>query len=108
MSTPEGIAEDTKVCRKCGTRDELDEFPPNPRVSDGRSSWCRRCHNDATAAWREANRDKVNYNTPERRVKHEPRPCVECGEQFVPRRSDALVCSKRCQWARSRRQRKAR
>ena len=50
MSTPEGIAEDTTVCRKCRTRDELDEFPPNPRVSDGRSSWCRRCHNDATAA----------------------------------------------------------
>ena len=32
--------EGTKVCQRCHRRDELDEFPPKPRVSDGRSSCC--------------------------------------------------------------------
>jgi hypothetical protein len=29
----------------------------NPKLRDGLSSWCRACHNEATARWR----DKTNY-----------------------------------------------
>jgi hypothetical protein len=38
-----------------------------------------------------------------RRVLHEPRPCVECGEDFTPNRSDQIVCSTSCRWKRKRR-----
>ncbi len=44
----------------------------------------------------------ASYNAT-RRVVHEPRPCVECGELFTPRRSDRTICSTRCRWARKRR-----
>jgi hypothetical protein len=38
-----------------------------------------------------------------RRVVHEPRPCVEGGEEFTPGRSDRIVCSTSCRWKRKRR-----
>jgi predicted nucleic acid-binding Zn ribbon protein len=31
-----------------------------------------------------------------RRVTHEPQPCIVCGEEFAPSRSDARTCSARC------------
>jgi hypothetical protein len=38
-----------------------------------------------------------------RRVHHEPRPCAECGEPFVPTRRDAETCGGRCRTRRWRR-----
>jgi hypothetical protein len=38
-------------------------------------------------------------NSERRRVTHEPIACVECGEAFVPTRSDATTCSNRCRQA---------
>ena len=42
----------TKSCRKCGNEKECSEFRSNPRCSDGLSSWCAECHNEATRQWR--------------------------------------------------------
>lgn len=37
----------SKLCRKCGLVKAADEFPANRRLSDGLSSWCRECSNEA-------------------------------------------------------------
>jgi hypothetical protein len=83
-----------------------DRFPPNSRMRDGLSSWCRRCHAAAVQRWRDENPEKAASYNVARRVKHEPRPCVQCGEAFVPRRSTQL-CSNLCRWRWARRHRKA-
>jgi predicted nucleic acid-binding Zn ribbon protein len=31
-----------------------------------------------------------------RRVRQIPRPCIACGKDFIPTRSDAKTCSDRC------------
>jgi hypothetical protein len=63
------------------------------------------CVNASVREWRERNPGKVvGYYKP---VVHEARECVECVPQFVPGRSDALVCSKRGRWRRDHRLRKA-
>lgn len=92
-----------KRCSRCGEVGLSDRFPSNPRTRDGLSSWCRECHNAAVRAWRD--RHPGYYAS--RRVKHEPRRCTECGELFVPGRSDTELCSDLCQWRWARRQRKA-
>jgi hypothetical protein len=58
---------------------------------------------EAARRWRELNPDAVEGYNEARRVVHAPRPCSECGGEFTPGRRDALVCSKRCRWRRSRR-----
>src|SRR6187551_2266343 len=47
----------TKSCRKCGEEKPSPEFRPNPRCSDGLSSWCAECHNEATRLWRRRRRE---------------------------------------------------
>ena len=44
----------------------------------------------------------ASYNAA-RRLVHRARPCVECGEEFTPGRSDRIVCSTSCRWRRKRR-----
>ncbi len=38
----------TKRCRHCQEWKAREDFKPNAAVSDGLSSWCRSCHNEAT------------------------------------------------------------
>ena len=38
-------------CRRCGQEKPGTEFRRNRRVSDGLSSWCSLCHNEATRSW---------------------------------------------------------
>jgi len=38
--------------RKCGNEKDCSDFRSNPRCSDGLSSWCAECHNEATRLWR--------------------------------------------------------
>ncbi len=47
----------TKTCRKCGEAKDLEDFPAQARMKDGRSSWCRACHVARTREWRAANRE---------------------------------------------------
>jgi hypothetical protein len=59
-----------KYCRRCFIDKPLAEFPTNKRVSDGRSSWCRLCHNEAKREYRaDKKRDEQR--------KLEPRPRYE-------------------------------
>ena len=46
----------TKSCRKCGNEKECSEFRSNPRCSDGLSSWCGECPNEASRLWRKRRR----------------------------------------------------
>ena len=46
-----------------------EEFPANERKRSGRSSWCRACHNAATARWRDANPEAVEAYNEARRVR---------------------------------------
>ncbi len=41
-----------KRCRHCQETKLRAEFPPNRKVSDGLSSWCRSCHREGTARWK--------------------------------------------------------
>lgn len=71
-----------KTCTKCGETRDLDLFPTNKRVKDGRASRCRECHNA-----------QVRANKNARRVWHE---CSWCGaERFIDRRDAAKdpLCS---------------
>jgi hypothetical protein len=43
---------DGKRCSRCGETGLPDRFPPNSRMRDGLSSWCRRCHAAAVQRWR--------------------------------------------------------
>jgi hypothetical protein len=49
--------------------------------------------------WRTENPEKAALYNLARRVKHEPRPCTECGERFVPGGSDAEMCNDLCRLA---------
>ncbi len=42
----------TKHCTHCREWKPRADFPPNRRVSDGLSSWCRPCHRQAIADWK--------------------------------------------------------
>ncbi len=57
-----------KRCRRCEAEKPLEGFPANPRMRDGRSSWCQGCHNKATARWRAANPDYVQAYNERRRT----------------------------------------
>jgi hypothetical protein len=37
-----------------------------------------------------------------RRVKHQPMICIECGNEFIPKRADAVTCSNKCRQAQHR------
>ncbi len=70
--TPTTTAATSKTCTSCHTEQPLDHFAANPRMHDGRSSWCRRCHNQATQDWRARNRDYIDqYNAARRVAYHE-------------------------------------
>jgi hypothetical protein len=44
-----GAAGRMKTCRHCGEQKATGEFPANRRCRDGLSSWCRACHDEASA-----------------------------------------------------------
>ena len=44
-------------CRKCGEDKPCPEFRSNPRCRDSLSSWCGKCHNEATRLWRKRSRE---------------------------------------------------
>ena len=80
-----------KRCEQCG-----EPFEPNSR---GRPrKFCPDCASPEAAGrrWRERHAEEVAAYNAARRVKHEPRPCIECGELFTPGRVDGRLCSDRC------------
>jgi hypothetical protein len=85
-----------KRCASCHRVAPLQEFPPNPRTRDRRSSWCRTCATESTRRWRASNPDYVEAYNQARRVRHSPRSCVGCGLEFVPVRVDSRHCCSAC------------
>jgi hypothetical protein len=49
-----------KTCRHCGETKAASDFPHNRNVSDGLSSWCRACHNEASAKWRAEHSEEIS------------------------------------------------
>jgi hypothetical protein len=78
-------------CTHCGEVLPFSAFRPNLKLSSGWSSWCRSCSAEATRAWRERNRDRLNTA---RRTRPAKLTCVECGGEFEGRK-DRLLCGRR-------------
>lgn len=92
-----GGAPELRRCEDCGT-----EFEPN-RIGRPRR-FCDGCSGSPYARrWRAENPERVEAYKAAQRVAHDPRPCVECGEDFTPNRVDRIVCSTSCRWKRKRR-----
>lgn len=72
-----GSAPTSKTCRKCGETKTAADFPRNPRVSDGLSSWCKPCHRAATNAWRERKRAEADRAKRQRVERY----CAELAER---------------------------
>jgi hypothetical protein len=84
-----------KTCRKCGESKDAGEFPANRRMGDGLSSWCRACHNEASARWREKTRVRRSGS---RHAVH----CRNCGRFFLTwvDAHEQSFCSRACEAAR--------
>ena len=57
-------------CRKCGETKNSVEFRAHPRMTDGLSSSCGECHNEATRRWRKHQRELVAEALEARRREH--------------------------------------
>ena len=79
-------------CTNCGEFLPFSAFRPNLRLRGGWNSWCRTCCVEATRAWREQNRERVNAA---RRTASAKLRCVECGGEFEGRKGK-LIWSRRC------------
>ena len=92
----------TKTCRRCGVSKQLSEFNKAAKSSDGLHAWCRQCVKEDNRRWWAENPDEVRrYNAARRAGLGRPGVvrvlrCEECGEEFEARRSDAVVCARRC------------
>jgi hypothetical protein len=65
---------DTKRCRHCREYKPATDFPQDIMVSDGLSSWCRSCHNEATRAWRARKKAEYLRSKEERHLVRETTP----------------------------------
>ena len=52
-------AKGKKICRHCGERLEVVEFPERRSASDGLSSWCRQCHRENVRAVRRRQHERA-------------------------------------------------
>lgn len=73
------------------------------RVAPVELGSCKRCGAPFVRNARGRPRRFCGGCAPRRAVVHMPRPCVECGGEFTPSRSDRIVCSTSCRWKRKRR-----
>ena len=90
------------LCSGCGEAKPLEAFNSSRRVVDGFAWWCRDCQREAQRFWRLGHRDAVEAYNVGRRVGPRWVKCSECDEVFV-RRSNQVVCSRRCKDRRYRR-----
>jgi len=59
------IEEQRKTCSRCDVRKHFDEFPDRPKMTDGKSSWCKDCTRAGarTAQAQRKGRDRHLRNT---------------------------------------------
>ena len=48
------------TCTACKNAKSPDAFPRNNRTRNGRSSWCRECHNAYSRAWSQSPAGRVS------------------------------------------------
>jgi len=94
---PEKMETKLKSCARCRREQPLELFAKHRGTNDGRGTYCRDCRATYQRNWRRRNPGKEKARNRARRVAHEPRVCVTCGETFTPTRSD----SRRCQVCRA-------
>ena len=70
-------------CTKCKQSKPLSDFSPAKRKLNGLSSLCRSCHQAATVAWQQANKERVKAN---RRRRYAER---KAAGTLLPRKYDA-------------------
>ena len=90
------------LCSGCGEAKPLEAFNSSRRVVDGFAWWCRDCQREAQRVWRLGHRDAVEAYNVGRSVGMRWVKCSECDEVLV-RRSNQVVCSRRCKDRRYRR-----
>lgn len=67
-----------KTCTKCNKDKSIDDFSKCKNSKDGYLSYCKQCRSEL------------------RRVKYDPRICVVCGKEFIPKMVDSIICSTKC------------
>lgn len=67
-----------RVCPKCGKNKHRSHFHSASTNMDGLSTYCKPCRTEQ--------RTKIQ----------DVKKCIKCGMEFLPKRDDALYCSKRC------------
>jgi hypothetical protein len=70
-----------KLCTNCQTWQDLAAFPPNRRLASGLSSWCRPCHAEATARWRERHPGYDRRYRAARRAEQAAAAAAEAGQR---------------------------
>jgi uncharacterized CHY-type Zn-finger protein len=76
-------------CGRCKQEVAIESFSPSYRGKNG--TWCRNC----TAQYaREHRSPGVTWQ----KVEHDPRPCQNCGQQYVPKqlKVNSAYCSRAC------------
>lgn len=58
-----------KKCRRCGENKPAADFKRDVRYKDGISSFCRKCHSEASRAWQKANPERLNATRRERHAR---------------------------------------
>jgi len=75
-----------RICKICDSQKDLEEFPKDKRLYQGRKYQCRQCVADRTKIWKDKNKDKLKQHNDRYRKKvadvllEYRTPCVECGE----------------------------
>lgn len=88
-----------KSCRKCGQTKPSEEFRFNSKVSDGLSSWCRKCHYEASRRSQAKKPEQYARRAREWYRKQnplEPRECRWCATTFMPPSLRHFYCSEGC------------
>jgi 5-methylcytosine-specific restriction endonuclease McrA len=97
-----------KVCRRCGAEKPLEEFAPDKRASDGRTSHCRVCHNTynktlkkklSDKAYRDAHKESAAAYNKVYREDHKGKLALKA-KAYV-RRNKESVAQKKAQWAKT-------
>lgn len=70
----------------------LSDFPPNPKLSCGLHSYCRRCRDEYRREWRAAHPEAIARYNAERRLGPRERDCVDCNKSFTYRNAVVVRC----------------
>ena len=82
----------TRICSKCNTEKDINEFPIRNQLTQKRQSYCKVCRSSMGVNWYERNKDYQKENARKHRSEYRQRakefvwdyllthPCAHCGE----------------------------